>query len=112
MQQFDLITTDTASLRATAIFAGSAQFIALGLLATGTPLPLILLTTAIVNLRHLLYALSLLPHVKPLPSRWRLVLGFWLTDESFAVAIARYHQSDRSLYKIRFGMRHSQPILL
>lgn len=78
------------------VFAGSAQFIALGLVATGTPLPLILLTTAIVNLRHLLYALSLLPHVKPLPPHWRLLLGFWLTDESFAVAIARYHQPDRS----------------
>lgn len=81
------------------VFAGSAQFIALGLLATGTPIPFILLTTLIVNLRHLLYALSLLPYVKPLPGRWRLLFGFWLTDESFAVAIARYHQPDKSPFK-------------
>jgi 4-azaleucine resistance transporter AzlC len=81
------------------VFAGSAQFIALGLLAAGTPLPLILLTTLIVNLRHLLYALSLLPYVKHLPQQWRLMVGFWLTDESFAVAIARYHQPDTSLFK-------------
>lgn len=81
------------------VFAGSAQFIALGLLAAGTSLPMILLTTLIVNLRHLLYAMSLLPYVKQLPHCWRLVIGFWLTDEAFAVAIARYHQPDSSPYK-------------
>ncbi len=44
------------------VFAGSAQFIALGLVATGTALPLIMLTTFVVNLRHLLYSISLVPH--------------------------------------------------
>ena len=43
----------------TTVFAGSAQFIALGLLAKGTALPIIILTTLVVNLRHLLYSLSL-----------------------------------------------------
>lgn len=81
------------------VFAGSAQFIALGLLTTGTPLTLILLTTLIVNLRHLLYAISLLPHIGRLPQPWRLAIGFWLTDESFAVAIARYNQPNSSPYK-------------
>ena len=46
------------------VFAGSAQFIALGLLATGKALPIIILTTFVVNLRHLLYSLSLVTHVK------------------------------------------------
>jgi 4-azaleucine resistance transporter AzlC len=81
------------------VFAGSAQFIALGLIAAATPLPLIWFTTLVVNLRHLLYALSLLPHVGQLSGRWRLLIGFWLTDESFAVAIARYNQSDASPLK-------------
>lgn len=81
------------------VFAGSAQFIALGLLATGTALPLIVLTTFVVNLRHLLYAISLVPHVRHLPQRWKLPIGFWLTDESFAVAIARYNQNDSSPHK-------------
>lgn len=81
------------------VFAGSSQFIALGLLGTGTALPLILLTTAVVNLRHLLYAVSLVPHVHHLPQVWKLPIGFWLTDEAFAVAIARYNQPDPSPYK-------------
>ncbi|NJK63205.1 MAG: AzlC family ABC transporter permease [Synechococcaceae cyanobacterium SM2_3_1] len=81
------------------VFAGSAQFIALGLLAVGTSLPLIIFTTLVVNVRHLLYALSLLPHVRHLGAGWRLILGFFLTDEAFAIAITRYDRQDRSPYK-------------
>ncbi|MGI0117742.1 AzlC family ABC transporter permease [Zooshikella sp. RANM57] len=67
------------------VFAGSSQFIAIGLLASGVSLELIILTTAIVNLRHLLYAASLLPMVKTLNFRWRALMAFGLTDETFAV---------------------------
>lgn len=81
------------------VFAGSAQFISLSLIATGTPLALIWLTTLVVNLRHILYAISLLPHVRQLPGQWRAIVGFWLTDESFVVAIARYNQADSSPFK-------------
>ena len=83
----------------TFVFAGSSQFIALGLLAAGTALPLIILTTFIVNLRHLLYAVSLVPFVQHLPQAWKLTLGFSLTDEAFAVAVARYNQTDNSPHK-------------
>jgi 4-azaleucine resistance transporter AzlC len=81
------------------VFAGSSQFIALGLLSTGTAVPLIILTTFVVNLRHLLYAVSLVPHVRYLSQRWKLPIGFWLTDEAFAVGIARYNQPDASPFK-------------
>lgn len=73
------------------VFAGSAQFIAISLIASGTGLVVILLTTLIVNLRHLLYSASMLPYVRNLPQSWRVPLAFWLTDESFAVA-QRYYQ--------------------
>lgn len=46
------------------VFAGSSQFIALRLLAAGSSLPLMVLTTVVVNLRHMLYAASLLPYVQ------------------------------------------------
>jgi 4-azaleucine resistance transporter AzlC len=81
------------------VYAGSAQFIGAGLVGSGTPIALIVLTTFIVNLRHALYAASLAPHMKHLPQRWLLPLGFWLTDESFVVVIARYNRSDKSPYK-------------
>lgn len=74
------------------VFAGSAQFIALGLVASHTGLLVIWLTTFVVNLRHMLYAATLLPAVSALPLRWRLALGFLLTDETFAVTVARRRQ--------------------
>jgi 4-azaleucine resistance transporter AzlC len=81
------------------VFAGSSQFIALGLLAAGSTLPLIVLTTVVVNLRHMLYAASLLPYVQGASHRWKAVIGFFLTDEAFAVAIRRYMQPDPSPHK-------------
>ncbi|MFZ2289680.1 MAG: AzlC family ABC transporter permease [Halopseudomonas yangmingensis] len=75
------------------VFAGSSQFIAVSLIASGTGLLVIWLTTLIVNLRHMLYSASLLPWVRHLPQRWRIPLGFWLTDESFAV-VHRYYLDD------------------
>jgi 4-azaleucine resistance transporter AzlC len=81
------------------VFAGSAQFIASGLIAGGASTAVIILTTFMVNLRHALYSASLAPHMKHLPQRWLAPLGFWLTDESFAIVIARYTQPDDSPYK-------------
>lgn len=71
------------------VFAGSAQFIALGLLAAGATLPVILLTTFVVNLRHFLYAAVLSPRMASLPEWKKALCAFWLTDESFAVMAAR-----------------------
>jgi 4-azaleucine resistance transporter AzlC len=81
------------------VFAGSAQFIALGLLANGTGLAVIILTTLVVNLRHALYSANLLPHVVRLPQRWRVPLAFFLTDETFAVVQHRYTRNDSSPFK-------------
>lgn len=67
------------------VFAGSSQFIAVGLFAAGTALPVLWLTTLVVNLRHALYSATLLPYARDWPLRWRLPLAFWLTDETFAV---------------------------
>jgi 4-azaleucine resistance transporter AzlC len=81
------------------VFAGSAQFIAAGLIASGAGAATIVLTTLIVNLRHVLYATTLAPYMKRLPHRWLLPLGFWLTDESFVVTARRYMEPDGSPYK-------------
>jgi 4-azaleucine resistance transporter AzlC len=81
------------------VFAGSSQFIALNLLAGGAGLPVILLTTFVVNLRHALYSATLLPHVAGLRQRWRIPLAFWLTDETFAVVQLRYAAPDLSPHK-------------
>ncbi len=77
-------------LMSLSVFAGSSQFIAVGLVAGHAGMLVIWLTTFIVNLRHMLYAATLLPHVAHLPARWRWTLGFLMTDETFAVMNSYY----------------------
>lgn len=72
------------------IFAGSAQFVAAGLVGALTPPLVIVVTIFVVNLRHALYSASLAPYLSHLPARWKLALAWLLTDEAYAVASARY----------------------
>lgn len=104
------LTPNAASAMSAFVFAGSAQFIAAGLVASGASTALIVLTTFVVNLRHALYSASLAPHMKHLPHRWLLPLGFWLTDESYAVVINRYNQPDASPYKHWFFFGSALPM--
>jgi len=81
------------------VFAGSAQFIAMGLVGAGTVWPMIVLTTFVVNFRHLLYTATLLDHLKRLPRRWQALLAFGLTDETFVVAVHRWRREDAGPHK-------------
>lgn len=67
------------------VFAGSAQFIAINLIGGGAVLPVIWLTTFVINLRHALYSATLQPVARQWPLAWRTLTAFWLTDECFAV---------------------------
>ncbi len=76
------------------VFAGAAQFIAVGLLDVGAPGATVLLTAFVVNLRHVLYSASLAPHFRPLHPLWKWGLAFLITDEAYALAISRYRRED------------------
>lgn len=80
------------------VFAGASQFIAGSLVGEGVSILLIILTTFTVNLRHGLYSASLAPYMKHLTQAWLLPLGFWLTDESYAVVIQRYNSERKNEY--------------
>lgn len=78
------------------VFSGSAQFVAILLLGTGSALGIIWLATLILNLRHLLYAATLVDHVRHLNQGWRFGLAAWLTDETFAIMERRYRVEGRT----------------
>lgn len=67
------------------VFAGSAQFIAVGLFAAGTGPAAVILTTFVINLRHLLMAASLAPYLSGWKKRYLAIFSFELTDETFAL---------------------------
>jgi 4-azaleucine resistance transporter AzlC len=73
-----------AVLASVLVFAGAAQYMMIPMLAAGLSVGTIALATAIVNLRHVFYGLSLLgklPQAKI--SRWVVIFG--LTDETYSV---------------------------
>jgi len=72
------------------VFAGSAQFILTQLIHLNAPAIVMILTVFIVNLRHALYSASVAPYIRHLPTRWKLLLAYLLTDEAYAVAVLHY----------------------
>ena len=66
------------------IYAGSMQYVAIGLLAGGASLITIALTTLMVNARHLFYGISMLHKYQNMGIR-KLYLIFGLTDETYSL---------------------------
>lgn len=71
------------------VFAGSAQFAVVLLVAGGASAITLVLTAAILNLRHLLYSASLGPTLRDGPRGWRLLLSYVLVDEVYGVVVGR-----------------------
>ncbi|WP_139084612.1 AzlC family ABC transporter permease [Bacillus sp. FJAT-27264] len=84
------------------IYAGSAQFIVAGMIATQGSTAAIILTVFIVNLRHLLLSAAVAPYFRQLTPFKNLLIGSLLTDESFGVAMNkatnRQHLSERWMH--------------
>jgi len=87
------------------VFAGSAQFLAIPLIHEGAPGAILVLTTLIINLRHLLYSASLAPYARPLSGGWKWVLAYLLTDEAYAPTIVHYqNEAAPAAYKHWFWL--------
>ena len=86
------LTPVSAQMMSSIVFAGSAQFITAQLVREAVPGLVIVLTIAVVNLRHMLYSASVAPYLRALPMRWKVLLSYLLTDEAYAVTIVNYEK--------------------
>lgn len=86
------------------VFAGAAQLVAIGMIKGGASVISILVTTLLLTSQHLLYAMHLRPLVAPLPGKWRLGLGFLLTDEFFALVSPFDRQTFNRWYALGVGL--------
>ncbi len=77
------------------VFAGAAQFAAVGYVAAGLPWAPIVVLTFLLNARHLLYSASLAPRLRNVPLAQRAAMSHVLTDEAFALAAAHFHRLGR-----------------
>lgn len=67
------------------VYAGSAQLIAVSLFESNAPGFYIIITTLIVNLRHLFMSAAIAPYLKRWRRRELAAFAFHLTDETFAL---------------------------
>ncbi|MFT6349011.1 MAG: 4-azaleucine resistance transporter AzlC, partial [Psychromonas sp.] len=73
-----------ATLMALVIYAGAAQFMAVGLLANHAGFTEVAITTLLLNSRHLFYGISLINKFKTRGLR-KFYLIFGLTDETYSL---------------------------
>ena len=80
------------------VFAGASQFVALSLwIAVPLPVITIILTTLVVNLRHLLMGASLRPWFSQLPLSKAYASVFFMVDESWALSMSDFAAGGRDM---------------
>ena len=92
------LSTLASQLMSSIVFAGSAQFITTQLVRESAPGLVIVLTIAVINLRHMLYSASLAPYVASLSTRWKALLSYLLTDEAYAPTVIHYEKEGLTPY--------------
>lgn len=91
------LTAGETLLMSICVFAGASQFIAITMLGAGiNGWGLIVFTTLLINLRHLLMGASLAPYIIRLPVSLQAVLSFGMVDETYAITIERIHKKGYS----------------
>ncbi len=88
-QKAGLSTFNTLAM-SVLVYAGSAQLIAVGLFAGGASPFSIILTTFVVNLRHLLMSAALSPYLRAWKKAQIAVFAFEITDETFGLHSVRF----------------------
>ena len=78
-----------AMLTSVLVYAGASQFVAVDMWRQPLPIFLLIATTLVVNLRHVLMSASLSRHLGNINTRWRIALMYIMTDESWAITERR-----------------------
>nr|WP_275444536.1 AzlC family ABC transporter permease [Paenibacillus sp. ACRRX] len=86
------------------LYAGSAQFIAAGMIATSSSHTAIIITIFFVNLRHILLSAALAPYFRHLSPLRNMLVGSLLTDETFGVAISETARKKKISEKWMHGL--------
>ncbi|EPJ9271589.1 AzlC family ABC transporter permease, partial [Klebsiella pneumoniae] len=80
------------------VIAGSAQMLALNMLKTGATLGVIIFTTLIINLRHVLYSASISGSVREASFFKKCFMSYALTDEVYATTVKEMEGNKKEKY--------------
>ena len=83
------------------IYAGSMQYVGVGLLAGGASVLMVIFTAVMVNARHLFYSISMIGHYQR-AGRYKPYLIFALTDETYSLLCDGRTPEDTDANRFRF----------
>lgn len=86
----------------TIVFAGASQLAITDVLGDGGSALVAVLAACTINLRMVLYAASLAPHLAREPMGRRMLAAYVLTDQAYAVSITRWGATDDHRLRIPF----------
>ncbi len=89
------LTPTQTILMSSIIFGGASQVVFTQLWSFGTSPIVTGGSVAIINMRHIIYSANVSHHIKFLPFKWRIILGYLLTDEAFAVSYQEFENKNR-----------------
>jgi branched chain amino acid efflux pump len=73
-------------------FSGIAQLIVCQLVAAQSPVIVTIMAGSVVSLRLMMYSAAVAPHLAHLDRRWRALLAFLMTDQSFALTVKHFSE--------------------
>ncbi|WP_303647915.1 AzlC family ABC transporter permease [Haloarchaeobius amylolyticus] len=76
------------------VFAGASQLAAIELFGRDAPLAIIVVTVLVINLRMMMYSVSIAPHFRRFALRWKALCAYVLTDQAYALSVTEYRQTD------------------
>lgn len=94
------------------MLAGAAQLVTIELLKTDAAAWVIILSALIVNLRFIIYSASLAPHFKSFSMRWKLLDGYLLTDQPYALSISYFNEHPDAPHKHWYHFGHGLSLWL
>lgn len=101
-------STITVILMSVIIYAGSAQFTTVSMLAAGSPIASIVFATFMVNSRMILMSTTVAPFFKKDSLGKVMLIGTLLTDESFALAMNKLNYTNG---KMNFSWFNTENII-
>ena len=99
------LTPFTAFAMSVLVYAGASQLATLQLMSAGAPMLLVLLAGFVINLRFMLFSLSLSPYFRHLPPLRRAFYSYALSDNSYALSINAFanHPNDPERHRYFAG---------
>lgn len=100
------------TLMSMTVFAGAAQLAAISLVGSGAAAWVVLLTTLMINLRHLMYSAALAPKVADCSMGARATMGAFLVDQAYAFASLRFSAHEPWMNKRDYFLGLGTPLWL